>query len=261
MKKIIKTLVIFFSLFTSIAYSGTIDPNTADDKYINFAKEFDCVYEICGVYENDTLFCASSVAIDPNWVLTAAHVVKDAKVCVVHRNNKKHLVYKIILHENFTNQYGRNDIALCYIDEPLELILYPKLYDTEDEIGKLCSICGYGITGNFKIGGKISDGKKRAGSNKIDYVDKDLLICSPSINEKTSLEFLISHGDSGGGLFIENKLAGINSCVIAEDKVPDSTYGDEAGHTRVSKFVPWIVETMKTKKPKVESVLKVDKND
>ena len=51
---------------------------------------------------------------------------------------------------------------------------------------------------------------------------------------------MISHGDSGGGLFIDNKLAGINSLVMSSDGKPDSSWTDESGHTRVSKFVSWI---------------------
>jgi len=261
MKKNLLNLVIFFSFLNSIAICGTIDPNTADEKYIEFGKSFDCVYEICGIYKDDSLFCASSVAIDPHWVLTAAHVVQNARMCVVHKNDKKYLVHLIICHESFNHKIGMNDIALCYIDESLDLSFYPKLYENTDEVGKLCTICGYGITGNFNSGSKISDNKKRAGSNTIDYIDRDLLICSPSVQNKTFLEYIISHGDSGGGLFIGDKLAGINSCVMAIDNKPDSTYGDEAGHTRISKFITWINETMKNKKPNIKSVLKVDKNN
>jgi hypothetical protein len=65
---------------------------------------------------------------------------------------------------------------------------------------------------------------------------------------KTELEFLIASGDSGGGLFIDNKLAGINSCVMAVDKKPDSTYNDESGHTRISKFIGWIKENIEKKR-------------
>jgi hypothetical protein len=260
MKIIIKS-ILFFSLFIPISDGGTIDPNTPDEKYIEFGTKFDCVYEICGQYENSNLFCASAVAIDPHWVLTAAHVVSGAKICVVHKDDKKYLVHAILPHEDFEeNKLGKNDIALCYLDEKLDLSFYPELYDNNDEVGKICTISGYGRTGTFNTGGKISDSKRRAGSNKIDYIDRDLLICTPSLLNKTTLEFIISYGDSGGGLFIGNKLAGINSCVLADDKKPDSTYGDEGGHTRISQFIPWIKQTMKFKKPTIKSVLGVDKS-
>ena len=51
---------------------------------------------------------------------------------------------------------------------------------------------------------------------------------------------MISPGDSGGGMYIGNKLAGINSFLMAIDKVPDGTYGDDSAFTRVSLYVDWI---------------------
>ena len=70
-----------------------------------------------------------------------------------------------------------------------------------------------------------------------------MLLCSPSrygAKDHTVLEYMIGSGDSGGGLFIEGKLAGINSCVMAVERSPMSKYGEESGHTRVSKFIDWI---------------------
>jgi hypothetical protein len=91
----------------------------------------------------------------------------------------------------------------------------------------------------------VSDGKKRGGSNIIDKIDRELLVCTPSrAYNKTELEFLIGSGDSGGGLFIDGKLAGINSCVMATDGKPNSTYSDESGHTRISKYINWIETTI-----------------
>jgi secreted trypsin-like serine protease len=58
------------------------------------------------------------------------------------------------------------------------------------------------------------------------------------------LEFIIAPGDSGGGLFIENDLAGIHSGVI-EDKINKgkSKYGAVSAHTRVSVYKDWIENT------------------
>ena len=244
MKTILK-LVISFSLLTTSLFAGTIDPNTPDERYIEFGKKFHYVYRICGTYEDDTKFCASSVAIHPNWVLTAAHVVKNAKNGVIKNDEQSFNIIEIIVHKDYEeNNYGEYDIALCKADKDLGLSFYPELYEASDEVGKLCTISGYGLTGTFITGSKFADNKKRAGSNKIEYAERDLLICTPSRLDKTALEFIICHGDSGGGLFIGNKLAGINSCVTSTDKGPDSTYGDESGYTRVSKFVSWIRKNM-----------------
>jgi hypothetical protein len=114
----------------------------------------------------------------------------------------------------------------------------------EDELDKICSISGYGSTGTGITGAVKYDDKKRAGSNKIMEVTDHLLKCDMSRQNPTSLEFLIAHGDSGGGLFIDKKLAGINSFVASDDK-PDSSFGDESCHTRVCKYKIWLEENMK----------------
>lgn len=242
-------MVAIFLGISSISFGGTIDPSIPDDKYVEYAKDFKYIYKICGTDNDGKLFCASAVAIEPHWILTAAHVVKGHRTCILHREDKAYEVKEIIIHKDFEKgEFGIADIAIGYISEDLGLDFYPSLYETEDEVGKVCSISGYGFTGTFNTGSVKHDGKQRAGSNKIDHTEKDFLICSPSRQNKTALEFLIASGDSGGGLFIGNKLAGINSCVLAADKNPNSTYGDESGHTRISKFIPWIKEIIKKKK-------------
>ena len=247
--KIIWSILLFLCLPLSVI-SGTIDPNTPDSKYTEYGNKFHCVIKICGVEKQGSLYCASAVAIDSHHVLTAAHVVSKSEVCVVTVNETKHTIEKIIVHKDFTeDSFGVADIAICYSPTDLGLDFYPKLYDKNDEVGKICSIAGYGLTGNFITGSDKSDGQKRAGSNIIDYIEKDMLVCDPSARDSkkyTSLEFFLASGDSGGGLFIDGKLAGINSCIMSTGKSPKSKYNEEAGHTRISKFIDWIHEN-KTK--------------
>jgi secreted trypsin-like serine protease len=252
--KIILNLVLAINLFTNLSLiGGTIDPHVPDEKYINFGKDFPYIHKLCGQYEDNTLFCASCVSIDSHWALTAAHVVQNSKLCILGEGEKTFLVKQVFIHEEFNNdKFGFSDIALCYIENDLGLKFYPQLYEDNDELDKTCTISGYGATGTFSTGWNNVDNKKRAGSNKVDIIDRDLLVCSPSISNKTSLEFLIANGDSGGGLFIGNKIAGINSCVLAKDKVPNSNYGDEGGHTRVSKYVEWIKSVIARKKNEQE---------
>lgn len=237
--------LLFITLYSFSTIAGTIDPNTPDEKYVKYGSKFQCVLRICGKDKAERPFCASAVAIRPRWILTAAHVVQDCSSCFITIKDKQECVTKVIYHEKYNeNQFGEYDIALGYVGNDLGLDFYPKLYDKDDEVGKVCSISGFGITGSFITGVKYSDNKRRAGSNVIDSIDRKLLVCTPSRHNKTELEFIIGSGDSGGGLFIENKLAGINSCVMAVDSKPDSTYGDEGGHSRVSLYIDWINSTI-----------------
>jgi hypothetical protein len=236
----------FISLVYNASVAGTIDPSVSDSKYVKYGQDFVYVGKLCGSYTDGGKFCASAVAIDDFNILTAAHVVKGSDSCKITINSKVICVSNIICHKDFeANLFGIADIAVGHCDSPIGLKFYPALYDDESEVDSVCSISGYGLTGNFKTGARIYDGKKRAGSNRIDRIEKDLLICDPSARGSkgyTSLEFLIASGDSGGGLFIGNRLAGINSCVMVGGRSPNSSYGEESGHTRISKFIEWIKE-------------------
>lgn len=245
MKTITKILMLLILASSNAIIAGTIDPRVPDAKYLEYGKKFECVLKVCGVYKDGTLFCASAVAINDNCILTAAHVVDNAQTAkVIDSYNKEFIIDDIIIHPEYDEaKLNGNDIAIMFTEKPLKISYYPELYEDEDEVGKICALSGYGLTGNFNTGSVKSDDKRRAGSNIVDEIDSELLICSPSTSTKdtrTELEFLICSGDSGGGLFINKKIAGINSCVFATDKKPNSSYTDTSGHTRISKHKHWI---------------------
>jgi len=241
--------ILIISIIGTNTFGGTIDPRVSDQKHKDYGAKFKNVVRIkgdcfCEKKEKGHEFMASAVVIKPNWALTAAHVVKDGKNVEILIGDKKFPV-ETRFHKDFENDnYGNFDIALCRSKKDFEMSFYPELYKDNDETGKVASIAGYGLTGTFLTGAVRGDGIKRAGSNLINRVEKTILICTLD-DKRTELEFLIASGDSGGGLFIGNKLAAINSFVMAADKVPDSNYGDESGHTRVSLFIDWIEETIK----------------
>lgn len=252
MKHLFCGILLMLIINDPVLIAGTIDPSIPDSKYISYGSQFEYVGKLCGTYNDGSKFCASAVAIDDHFILTAAHVVKDSNSCTFIINDKSFCLSDVTYHKDFDNEdFGTSDIAIGYSKESFGLEFYPPLYIDDDENNKLCCISGYGITGNFHTGSIHSDNKKRAGSNMIDSIQKNMLICSPSKRgEKgyTELEFLIAPGDSGGGLFIDGKLAGINSCVMAVERAPKSVYKDESGHTRVSKFINWIKEYKNAKR-------------
>lgn len=239
---------IFLSLFCTTLFAGTIDPKTPDSKHVEYGQKFDCVGKItCKETETGRTAVASCVAIAPRWIITAAHVVRESKDFHVVFVGKTVPVVEVIVHENFDDhRVGCNDLALGHCESDLGLAFYPALYGNEDEVGKVASICGYGMTGTFSTGHTKSDSKRRAGSNVVDTVNPcGILICTAGGTRRTELEFCISPGDSGGGLFLGNELAGINSFVMAEKRSPMSRYGDESGHTRISIHKDWINERIK----------------
>ena len=245
-------LIPLLLILTKTALAGTIDPNTPDARYVEFGQKFPFVVKICAaVPDTDPNTgaeilgqqCASAVVIRPHWVLTAAHVVHKAKNAVVTTDDKKIFpLHKILPHKDYKYENSSwHDIALCYTPEPIKLEFYPELYTDRDEVEKAVTIAGWGLTGTFHSGANLYDGKRRAGHNKLELAFDGALACSPSRGaERFPLEFMISPGDSGGGMFIGNKLAGINSFLMAVDKKPDGTYRDESVFTRVSLYANWV---------------------
>lgn len=252
MKTIISSIVLAILLLNT-AYCGTIDPNVPDSKYVEYGKGFKSVVKLC-CFDGKGLSCGSAVVIDPHWIVTAAHIVENCHSWTVSIDDDKYNLQSMVSHHEYdTNSFGIADIAIGYSENPIILEYYPELYEDDDEVGKLCSIAGWGFTGTFNTGTKTHDGQRRAGSNFIDKTEKKVLICSPSKpndSKNTQLEFLICSGDSGGGLFIGNKLAGINSSVIGYDGKSNSTYGDESCHIRISLYKKWILEVMNKRQKK-----------
>jgi V8-like Glu-specific endopeptidase len=242
----LKKIIICVLLNCGTLSAGTIDINKSDNSYTTYGKQHECVVEICGEYDPKTKFRASAVIIKPTWVLTAAHIVKKAKNCSIKFKEEEIQISCITSQPDYDDgKFAFNDIAICKLSKPVEINFYPQLYDKNDEKHKICSISGFGLTGPYQISQtRKSDGIKRAGTNIINRIENHILVCSLK-DKKTDLEFLICHGDSGGGLFIDQKLAGINSCIFSDDKNLDSNIDDESGHTRVSIFVNWINETIK----------------
>lgn len=233
------------------ALAGTIDPNTPDEKYLEFGKQFPSVVQISAVGPCDNPECdvkehkhyGSAVVIRPHWILTAAHVVAGAREPTVIKDGKEYLLAPVTVHPDYDDDdIGFHDLALGYSPEDFKLAFYTPLYGAADELEKPVTIAGYGLHGTFLTGAVKSDRQRRAGHNRVEGLERAVVICRPNKVNRFPLEFMIAPGDSGGGLFIGDKLAGINSFLMATDKKPDGTYGDESAFTRVSLYTDWIEE-------------------
>lgn len=243
MKLFYLCIVILLS-FTIELNAGTISPSADDTKHIEYGEQHKCVVPVHGkitIDKQDKKYFASAVVIRPKVILTAAHVISEAKHVYIICDNKEIPVSLAIIRPQYNEkEMGPYDLAIGYLESEAKLDFYPELYSTDDEVDKICSLAGYGMTGTYNIGANKSDGKKRGGSNIIDGLANGMLICSVNKGKRTSLEFLICHGDSGGGLFINNKLAGIHSCIMTESGPLNANYKNESLHTRISLHKDWI---------------------
>ena len=149
--------------------AGTIDPNVPDSKYLSYGQRHKCVALIGGrmpLEGSGAMFKASAVVVRPRIVITAAHVIDGGEDMYVSIDKQKSNVISAIRLSRWAREdVGPYDIAICVLDKDIKLDFYPELYSDSDEIGKLCSISGYGITGTHRSGAIKKDYKKRAGSN------------------------------------------------------------------------------------------------
>ena len=204
--------------------AGTIDPSTPDSQYVEFGQKFPYVVQLsskvacqnpeCEFKSHD--YKGSAVVIRPHWLLTAAHVVRDGTAHKAILGDKtEYELPHVVWHKDFDDKsFGVNDIAICYSPKELDMEFYPKLYRKDDEVGKAITISGWGFHGTFYTGAQKHDGKRRAGQNVITGVQRSSLTCLPRRANKFPLEFMIAPGDSGGGMFIGNELAGTNSFLM-----------------------------------------------
>ena len=250
MRYLILSLIILLGL-SSPATSGTRNPSTPDSKHLEYGTKHECVVPVRGGMkfkdkdgkENTLTFSGSGVIIRKRYILTAAHVVQKAKDPYIILHGKKIPIEWVVIPKLFKEEStGPYDIALCRLKEDAIIDFYPALYEKDNELGKLCSVAGWGMHGTWTTGTIYDDGKCRAGSNYVDPIMFcGMMVCSvQGTKSQTSLEYLIGHGDSGGGLFIDKKLAGIHSCIYTGDGNLNSSYKDYSAHTRVSLHKPWI---------------------
>lgn len=228
--------------WNAAALAGTTDDSIPDSRYLDYATGFAPYTALVSGLEADSgrMFTGSGVAIGDRWVLTAAHVAAPAGTCFITVSGKSGRVSRIFVHHEWHhNSMGGNDIALLETASPIGLAWYPPLSDGGEAAGSVCSIAGYGITGRISTGYTTSDGRLRAGTNTIHRVDDGVIVCLIS-RGSSPMEYGISPGDSGGPLFVNGRLAGINSYTSADRGPLRSKAGEESGHTRVSIHREWI---------------------
>lgn len=235
-----KKILVFLAMST-FCMAGTTDDGVPDARYVEYAKPFSpYTARLTGTTERDTQFSATATLVADNWAVTAAHVASGAKTMVIEVGGVSRAASKVIVHPGWSDDVmGVDDIAMLKTDEPWGLDFYPQLSSGDETVGQTVSICGYGVHGKMSTGHSDHDGRLRAGTNTIHAFMKSSIVCYAE-RGSSPLEFCTAPGDSGGPLFANGKLAGINSFTMAPQGPLKSKYGEESGHTRISLYRDWI---------------------
>jgi hypothetical protein len=258
-----RALGIFLLCWASSAFAGTTDDAIPDARYLEYGRDFaPYTAKIIGTLPDGTMPCGSCVLIADHWALTAAHVVEGYAKAIVHTANGIRRVERIFAHREYQDgNYGWHDIALVRVAEPFGLRSYPPLSSGEEAIGDTVSVAGYGLTGRLSTGHTHGDGALRAGTGKIVRFEHGLIVL-PAMRGGSPLPLCITPGDSGGPLFVHQRLAGINSFTMktADGTRTRSRAGEESAHTRVSLYHDWYHEVMGEEFDATCSVLACDQS-
>lgn len=242
---IVVAVALWAALAFWVAFAGTTDDAIPDQKYVEYAKAFSpYTVRVKAVTEDGKPSIGTATLIADHWAVTSAHVVHDAEKCEIDGKTAT----RVYVHPKFEHDcMGCFDIALLRFDEPFGRDFYPPLSTGDEKEGDVCSVAGYGVHGPMSTGYDSSDGRLRAGTCRIDRFDGSRIIC-PISRGSSPLPYGISPGDSGGPLFCDGKLAGVNSFTMRDSGYAiKSRAGEEQGFARVSVLRSWIEAVMGAK--------------
>ncbi|NEQ40244.1 MAG: trypsin-like serine protease [Okeania sp. SIO3I5] len=269
-------LLIATICFNNIAHAGTIRHDRADEQYTTLAELFPSVGYLDTKFSSDEHLCSATL-IDPNYILTAAHCIDPNDQTLLNAtfwaDGVPYSVTNTTAHRGWFSS-GRDfaagyDLAVLRLETPVLHLPLAPLFTGFDESEEIGTYVGFGATGNGFTGYlPNTKGTKRAGQNIVELgsslgLSESLLFSdfdSPFRSDPTKpdtipldLEYVIAPGDSGGGLFINGHIAGINSFGWGRnDGWNNSSYSDVVGSTRVSSYIDWIngamwaMETLET---------------
>ena len=213
-------------LFSQNANAGLVI--TDDQLYLDRADNYPYVGWVSGVDPDARVRHGSGVLINPNWVLTAAHVVansttlnlRDSVQFGLGSNESTDLgetkyASDLYLHPTYAGGDTGYDLALMYFDNPFTSAAPVNLFQGSVVAGLDSDIVGYGVYQEVDSDIQTSTGDRRAGNNligEVGYPGDQFVITylrSPTSSKYRPLGMAGTPGDSGGGLFIDGELAGI----------------------------------------------------
>jgi hypothetical protein len=266
----IVTSLVAVAGMSGTAVAGTIRDDRSDLQYRNLANLYPSVGRL-DLRGPSTSWGCSGTLISSNWLLTAAHCLEDQAAGSQNLRSGGFTLGGISYSINLGVKYGgwvssnRDvtagvDLALFRLNSPVQNVAPAALNNATNEDLQVGTYVGFGTTGNGLTGYQSGTfGTKRAGQNimglgsRLGYSNQ-LLVSDfddprsanwwDPLSQPLNLEYQVAPGDSGGGMFINGLLAGVNSFIDSRDGRTDSSYRDYSATTRVSSYSNWIRNVM-----------------
>ena len=119
--------------------------------------------------------------VDPEWVLTAAHVAKPlGRGDVVPFGPREIPIAEVIPHPDFGFSGTHRDLALIRLTEPVRGIEPALMYELDDEAGRTVTLVGQGQTGTGQTGPIRGPATMRAAHNVVDSATPGWISASAS---------------------------------------------------------------------------------
>lgn len=264
------TALVAVAGMSATAVAGTIRDDRSDWQYRNFANGYSSVGRL-DIRGPASSWGCSGTLIASNWLLTAAHCLEDQAAGYQNLTSGGFTLGGNSYSINLAVKYGgwvsnnRNlaagvDLGLFRLSSPVRNVNAATLNNSTNEDLQVGTYVGFGATGNGLTGYQSGTfGTKRAGENIVglgsrlgfsnqvlvsDFDDPRSANWWDPLSQARNLEYQLAPGDSGGGMFINGLLAGVNSFISSRDGRNDSSYRDYSATTRVSSYSNWIRNVM-----------------